>query len=115
MELVGVLLAVNKLATLGAASDAVPARGGFTAVDRALVDAVAALLAPALKVVVRQTVLRTAQEEHIASIVAISSIFAGMRPPRCPLVGTAYMCIVAFHALLLKPLAQLCALVILLL
>lgn len=78
------LLAVNKLATVGAVSDAAPARQGFLEVDRALIDALAALLAPALKVVVRQAVLRTAQEEHIASIVAISSVFAGTLPrPDC--------------------------------
>lgn len=79
-EVVGVLLAVNKLATLGAVSDTAPARQGFAEVDRALIEALAELIAPALKIVVRQAVLRTVQEEHIASIVAISSVSAGKAP-----------------------------------
>jgi hypothetical protein len=79
-ELVGALVVANKLhagAEVGAegAEDA----AGFSAVDRALWAGVAEQLGMALKLAARHAIVATAQEDHVAAIVAASSVVAGLR------------------------------------
>jgi GAF domain-containing protein len=81
-ELVGAIVAVNKYRALGKPvenqSELAHDKDGFSEVDKMLFEGIAEQLGMALKLATRQAIIKTAQEDHVESIVASTSVIAGV-------------------------------------
>lgn len=77
-EQVGAIVAVNKYRALGNSSELIHDKDGFSEVDKALFAGIAEQLGMAFKLAIRQSIIKTAQEDHVESIVSATSVIAGV-------------------------------------
>ena len=71
-------MAVNKCRALGSTSELVHDKEGFSDVDKALFAGIAEQLGMAFNLATRQAIIQSAQEDHVDSIVAATSVIAGV-------------------------------------